>query len=274
MLRRVRLCSIERHRGPRPRQDLRRGRRPGPRPRRRRLHRRGRRVRGDHGPVRIGQEHAAPHRRRPRGRDAGSVAHRRRRPRPARRPRPDAHAPRAHRFVFQFFNLLPSLTALRERPPALAHLPPPGRRDARRGRALLEQVGLADGPSTCPARCPAASSSASPSRARSCSSPALSPTSRPATSTGGRRIDPPPARRGQPPRRPHRRDGHPRPAPRRSPTAWCSARRPLGGRGRRRSAAEVALWFAGSREEGLFVGLWVPSILAAGAFWIAAVKTR
>ena len=36
----------------------------------------------------------------------------------------------------------------------------------------------------------------------------------------------------------------------------------------------VALWFAGSREEGLFVGLWVPSILAAGAFWIAAVKTR
>ena len=36
----------------------------------------------------------------------------------------------------------------------------------------------------------------------------------------------------------------------------------------------VALWFAGSREEGLFVGLWVPSILAAGAFWIAAVRTR
>ena len=36
----------------------------------------------------------------------------------------------------------------------------------------------------------------------------------------------------------------------------------------------IALWFAGSREEGLFVGLWVPSILAAGAFWIAAVRTR
>jgi hypothetical protein len=34
----------------------------------------------------------------------------------------------------------------------------------------------------------------------------------------------------------------------------------------------IALWFAGSREEGLFVGLWVPSILAAGAFWIAAVE--
>jgi len=39
-------------------------------------------------------------------------------------------------------------------------------------------------------------------------------------------------------------------------------------------ALSVALWFAGSREEGLFVGLWVPSILAAGAFWIAAVRTR
>jgi len=36
----------------------------------------------------------------------------------------------------------------------------------------------------------------------------------------------------------------------------------------------VALWFAGNREEGLFVGLWVPSILAAGAFWIAAVRAR
>jgi hypothetical protein len=35
----------------------------------------------------------------------------------------------------------------------------------------------------------------------------------------------------------------------------------------------VTLWFAGSREEGLFVGLWVPSILAAGAFWIAAGRT-
>ena len=33
----------------------------------------------------------------------------------------------------------------------------------------------------------------------------------------------------------------------------------------------VALWFAGSRQEGVFVGLWVPSILAAGAFWTVAV---
>lgn len=27
----------------------------------------------------------------------------------------------------------------------------------------------------------------------------------------------------------------------------------------------VTLWFGGSREEGLFVGIWVPSILAFGA---------
>jgi hypothetical protein len=33
----------------------------------------------------------------------------------------------------------------------------------------------------------------------------------------------------------------------------------------------VVLWFAGSRQEGVFVGLWVPSILAAGAFWTVAV---
>ena len=35
----------------------------------------------------------------------------------------------------------------------------------------------------------------------------------------------------------------------------------------------IGLWFAGNREEGVFVGLWVPSILAAGAFWIAAVRS-
>lgn len=32
----------------------------------------------------------------------------------------------------------------------------------------------------------------------------------------------------------------------------------------------VSLWFLGFREEGLFVGLWVPSILAAGIFWMLA----
>ena len=27
-----------------------------------------------------------------------------------------------------------------------------------------------------------------------------------------------------------------------------------------------------NRQEGVFVGLWVPSILAAGSFWITAVR--
>ena len=31
----------------------------------------------------------------------------------------------------------------------------------------------------------------------------------------------------------------------------------------------VSLWFSGAREEGLFVGLWVPSILSAGALLLA-----
>ena len=35
----------------------------------------------------------------------------------------------------------------------------------------------------------------------------------------------------------------------------------------------IALWFTDNRDEGVFVGLWVPSILAAGAFWIAAVRS-
>ena len=36
----------------------------------------------------------------------------------------------------------------------------------------------------------------------------------------------------------------------------------------------IALWFTGNRDEGVFVGLWVPSILAAGGFWMAAVRFR
>ncbi len=35
----------------------------------------------------------------------------------------------------------------------------------------------------------------------------------------------------------------------------------------------IGLWFADNREEGVFVGLWVPSILAAGAFWMNAVRS-
>ena len=36
----------------------------------------------------------------------------------------------------------------------------------------------------------------------------------------------------------------------------------------------IGLWFSGNKDEAVFVGLWVPSILAAGGFWIVAVKTR
>ncbi len=36
----------------------------------------------------------------------------------------------------------------------------------------------------------------------------------------------------------------------------------------------IGLWFTDNRDEGVFVGLWVPSILAAGAFWMAAVRGR
>ena len=32
----------------------------------------------------------------------------------------------------------------------------------------------------------------------------------------------------------------------------------------------VALWFSDKQDEGLFVGLWVPSILALGAFVMAS----
>ena len=34
----------------------------------------------------------------------------------------------------------------------------------------------------------------------------------------------------------------------------------------------VILWFSGERETGLFVGLWVPSILSFGALLLAGRK--
>jgi hypothetical protein len=36
----------------------------------------------------------------------------------------------------------------------------------------------------------------------------------------------------------------------------------------------VYLWFGGSKEQGVFVGLWVPSILALGALLLAGRETR
>ena len=39
-------------------------------------------------------------------------------------------------------------------------------------------------------------------------------------------------------------------------------------------ALSVTLWFTGSEEQGIFVGLWVPSILALGAFATGATRAR
>ena len=36
----------------------------------------------------------------------------------------------------------------------------------------------------------------------------------------------------------------------------------------------VSLWFSGQREEGLFVGLWVPSILSLGKVMFASRQER
>jgi hypothetical protein len=36
----------------------------------------------------------------------------------------------------------------------------------------------------------------------------------------------------------------------------------------------VYLWFSGLRQEGLFVGLWVPSILSLGALMFASRAER
>lgn len=36
-------------------------------------------------------------------------------------------------------------------------------------------------------------------------------------------------------------------------------------------AISIALWFTGSRDEGLYVGIWVPSILALGIYFKLAV---
>lgn len=36
----------------------------------------------------------------------------------------------------------------------------------------------------------------------------------------------------------------------------------------------IWLWFTGSREEGLFVGLWVPSILSLGSLMLSRGSER
>ena len=34
----------------------------------------------------------------------------------------------------------------------------------------------------------------------------------------------------------------------------------------------VSMWFSGDREQGVFVGLWVPSIIALGAFVLSTLE--
>lgn len=36
----------------------------------------------------------------------------------------------------------------------------------------------------------------------------------------------------------------------------------------------VSLWFTDHQQEGIYVGIWVPSILAFGAFWFATLEVR
>jgi hypothetical protein len=36
----------------------------------------------------------------------------------------------------------------------------------------------------------------------------------------------------------------------------------------------VGLWFTGNEDQGIFVGLWVPSILSAGALVLSGETTR
>ena len=38
--------------------------------------------------------------------------------------------------------------------------------------------------------------------------------------------------------------------------------------------ASVTLWFSGHKEQGLFVGLWVPSILSLGSLLLANRTVR
>ena len=36
----------------------------------------------------------------------------------------------------------------------------------------------------------------------------------------------------------------------------------------------VSLWFSGAKQQGMFVGLWVPSILALGALMLSARRVE
>ena len=87
-------------------------------------------------------------------------------------------------FVFQTFNLVPTLSAQENVEAALVPLHVSAEVRRQRAAVALEAVGLGDRCGTCPANCPAASSSGWPSPALSSRSRrSCWPTSRPATWT-------------------------------------------------------------------------------------------
>ena len=139
-----------------------------------------------HGPVGLRQVDAHAHPRRPRPPTGGRVEIDGTDITSAERHAADEAAAPHIGFVFQFFNLLPMLTAEENvAPAALAR----GREARpRRGSTSCSSARASPtGASTVPPSSPAASSSASPSRARSSRGrPCSSPTSRPATSTRAR----------------------------------------------------------------------------------------
>ena len=87
-------------------------------------------------------------------------------------------------FIFQTFNLIPTLSAAENVEAALIPLGVSGADRAARVAAALDSVGLGDRAATCPPRCPAGSSSAPRSPAPWSKSPrCCSPTSRRGTWT-------------------------------------------------------------------------------------------
>ena len=143
-------------------------------------------VHRDHGPVGLGQVDAAALPRRPRPPHVGPGVPRRRRPQRAQREAAHAGPPRPIGFVFQAFNLIPTLDRAREHHAADVARRPQARPGVARPRSSTPSA-CATGSSTGRPSSPAASSSASRSRARSRAGPrSSSPTSRPATSTRGR----------------------------------------------------------------------------------------
>ena len=165
-------------------EDLSDGRDPGACPARGRPRDRSRRVPGDRRPLRLGQDHPAQSPRRHRLAERGPAGHRRHRRVAVRLEGVALFRREKIGFIFQFFNLIPTLTARENVDFALDLAGRDGDRPTRDAAELLDRVGLGDRLDHFPLSSRVESSSASPSPGRwpripsSCS--AMSP---PATST-------------------------------------------------------------------------------------------